>query len=85
VPNVLRRLKKEEKAARQLNLSIEDRDRFKIESYHYRMARLIFQDAYVVTFTNDLLIVWELKKIVANKSDGCYKIVQLPEPILGFQ
>jgi hypothetical protein len=44
----------------------------------------VFQETYVVTFTDSLLIVWELKKIVANKSDG-YQIVQLSEMILGFQ
>lgn len=40
-------------------------------------------DSYIVSFSDNLLIVWEVKKILHN-NEKSYKILDLKERILGF-
>lgn len=72
-----------EKNGTYLQLEQEDRERFKIKEFDYKIGRLIVRDAYVVTYTGGLLILWEVKKVLKRK-EKAYKIIDLKEKILGL-
>lgn len=69
------RLKKEEKMGRQLTISIADRDRYRIQEYDFKVARLIFNDSCVVSWTHNILIVWMLRRVIVEKKGTEYKML----------